>query len=126
MRKFILLSLFMLSLCICVFSQDTIPTTDAIDWSNLYLTFATTLAAIPGIVELIKRIVGRFVQMSNLANQIVSWGVGLVVVLIGWFFGWGWLAGLLWYEMLMYAIVVSLASNGVFDFISNIITANRQ
>jgi hypothetical protein len=123
MKKFILLFV-MLFASISIFSQDLAPA-DPVDWSNLYLTFATTLAAIPAIVELIKRITGWFVELSSLAVQIVSWGTGLIVVLTGWIFGWGWLDGLTWYEMLAYAVIASLASNGVFDFIGNI-TAKRE
>jgi hypothetical protein len=106
-----------------VFSQ-AIPAEvedSSINWSDLYTTFASTLVAVPAIAEIIKRIAGSFVKTGNLVNQIISWGAGLLVVAAGWLFDLGWLKDLNVWQMLVYGTVACLASNGVFDFINNLI-----
>lgn len=82
-------------------------------------TFAALAAAIPVVVELIKRFIPK---MSSLANQILSWTIGIVVTMVCWFFNFGFPAGLVWWVALLYGAGVSLAANGVFDigFISKI------
>jgi len=104
--------MLLLAVCVPVFGQgiEIIPP-EVGDFLGLG-TFAALAAAIPVVVEIIKRFIPK---MSSLANQILSWGIGLVVTMVCWYFSFGFPAGLVWWVALLYGIGVSLAANGIFD-----------
>lgn len=89
----------MVSFPVAVYAQDTggVETTD---YEAAFATFASLVAAIPFVVQAIKKLIPS-IESSSLATQIVSWVTGLVVTMIGW--------------ALLYGLGASLAANGIFD-----------
>ena len=115
---FFIAALVLLLSPVMVFAQDVgaeTPTevvTNPLDFTLIFGTFAALVAAIPFVVELIKKLIPN---ASSGAIQIVSWLTGVVVTMFGWFFHLGFLADLTWYIALLYGLGASLAANGVFD-----------
>ena len=80
--------------------------------TEVYLTFATTVAAILVATEFLKGLINT----SGFATQLVSWGTGVVIVMFGFFAQLGWLAEVeLWWHAAIWALGAALAANGVFE-----------
>lgn len=103
----------MVSFPVAVYAQDTggVETTD---YEVAFATFAALVAAIPFVVQAIKKLIPS-IESSSLATQIVSWVTGLAVTMIGWAFHLGFLNDLEWWMALLYGLGASLAANGIFD-----------
>jgi hypothetical protein len=115
MKKFIF-AVFLLFMSVTIYAQDIQPPTGIGDvltridfWIGAYLplvaltTFITQLA-----VSLFKVINGTW-------KQIISWGVGPVIVIILNLLNVGVAKDLLWYGAIAYSIAVSLGANKAFD-----------
>ncbi len=77
-----------------------------------FLNLAAIVAATVTVTEFIKNLIGT----DNFASQAVSWLTGIVITMIGWWAGFGFLAEVeVWYSALLWGIGASLAANGVFD-----------
>lgn len=81
------------------------------DAGAVFLTFATLIAATWGTTQLIKQI-NNFPQV---AIQITSWLVGIALAAGGWFLNFGFLAGLIWWEALLWGFGASMVANSVAD-----------
>ena len=122
MKKFLMIYLGMLLMsAVTIFAQEVpispvdqgiISETPPTDFTGVFATFAALVAAIPFVVQLVKKLIPN---ASSTAVQIVSWVVGIAVTMFGWVFNLGFLAGLDWYIALLYGLGASLAANGVFD-----------
>jgi hypothetical protein len=119
MKRFVFLVmsvLFLALVCVPAFGQDVggdsaIPAYAGMKYG--FETFAALVAVSPVIAEILKKTV--FKSSSSLVNQIISWIVGLLVTFAVWGFGWGFLAGMEWWLVLLYGLGASLAANGIFD-----------
>ena len=79
---------------------------------EVYLTFASTVAAILVVTEFLKNLINT----SGFTTQLVSWGTGVVIVMFGFFAQLGWLAEVeLWWHAAIWALGAALASNGLFE-----------
>ncbi len=107
MKKLILLMVFGL-ISFGTFAQDG----GSFEPDSLFTTFVTLVAGIPFIVEAVK---GVFNPKDRLLTQLISWGTGIAVTMFGWWFGIGFLHGLLWWNALIIGVFASLAANGVYD-----------
>jgi hypothetical protein len=78
---------------------------------TMFTTFAAFTAAIPFVVEFIK----KFITLQGLAAQIVSWTIGIILAFAGYYFNIGIFEPFLWWQSLLFGIGASLAANGLFD-----------
>ncbi|MFP4025758.1 MAG: hypothetical protein ACLFVR_14640 [Thiohalospira sp.] len=80
---------------------------------TVYLNFPALVTATIGLTQFIN---GKF-ELKHFAAQVVSWGMGVLLTVIGYYAddGLGFLAGLELWQMILTAIGVSLASNGFYD-----------
>ena len=114
--KFVFIAYFM-AMCVFVFccfqafAQDGSPP-PAFDWG--FGSFAALVAAIPVVTELLKKMI-KPLQSEGLLTQVFSWVIGLIITLTVWLLELGFLAGLPWWQMLLYGLGASLIANGIFD-----------
>jgi hypothetical protein len=90
-----------------------------IDYSStsdgVFTTFATLVGIIPLIVESFKKIFKLKSKINKKIIQIFSWVIGIAICLMAWVLDLGIFASMVWYEVLLWGIMTSLASNGVAD-----------
>lgn len=91
-----------------VFAQFEVPE----EVKGMFETFTALVVGIPFVVEMVKRM---FSPPKGFWTQVVSWGTGVVVTIIGGLFELGFLAGLIWWQWILVGFLASLAANGVFD-----------
>lgn len=82
------------------------------DFGNVYGSLAALVAAIPVVVEIIKKFLPKLPSWSI---QLISWIVGIGVTMFGWWMNLGFLDNIPWYIALMYGFGASLAANGIAD-----------
>ena len=114
MKKFFLLT-FMLFVALFLFipvafAQDVGDPVEVLTMG--FGSFAAMVAIIPFVTQLIKKAIPN---APSLVFQVISWGIGFVLALIGWYFNLGFLAGIEWYIALLYGLGAGLISNGIFD-----------
>jgi hypothetical protein len=115
MKKLILL-FFALFIGAGVFAQEVVPDDPAIpglSFEGIFGTFAALVAAIPVIVQILRNVI--FKTASGLVMQVISWIIGLLVALAGWYFKLGFLDGISVWMALAYGAGACLAANGIFD-----------
>lgn len=79
---------------------------------DYFISLTAIVAATVAVTEAIKNIL----KLDGFASQAVSWLTGIVLVLIGWAAGFGFLAEVeAWYIAFLWGAGASLAANGVFD-----------
>jgi len=78
---------------------------------SIYVNFAGLVVATPVISEWII----ETVKAKKFLAQFISWVIGIVLSLVGWWLNLGFLAGLLWWHVVLVGVAVSLAANGVWD-----------
>ncbi len=116
--KFFMLFAIMLLSSAMLFAQevaDTIVATETIDFTAFFATFGTLVAAVPIVMEFLNKLFGKTSETPNVLVQVLSWIVGLIMTMFGWFFNLGFLADITWQYALLYGFGVSLAANGVAD-----------
>lgn len=83
------------------------------EFTEIFATMTALVAAIPVVTQAIKKIINK--DLPSWVNQVLSWGVGIVLCMFGWFFDLGCLDALNWWQALLVGFGTSLAANGVFD-----------
>jgi len=112
MKKFLFLMMLLLLSAVSV--PLMAQTADgSVDLTGGFATFAALAALTTVVTEIVKK---TLTSASGLAIQIMSWVIGILLTIAGWLLNLGFLNGLLWWEMLLYAIGISLTANGIFDF----------
>lgn len=81
------------------------------DAGNMFVTFATLIGATWGLTELIKTIP----NFPKWAVQLTSWLTGIWLSVAGWALSLGFLAGLIWWEALLWGLGASMVANSVAD-----------
>lgn len=113
--------LFLSIICLCallmsvpVLAQTAVSevVTGSTDYNAIFATFGGLVAIIPLVVEGIKKL---FKNAPSIVIQIVSWVIGILITMLGWWLHLGFLDGMQWYIALAYGVGVSLAANGVAD-----------
>jgi hypothetical protein len=107
MKKLILILILGL-MAFPMFAQFEVPE----EVTGMFETFAALVVGIPFVVEIVKRV---FSPPEGLWTQIVSWGTGIFVTIVGGLFELGFLADLIYWQWILVGFLASLAANGVFD-----------
>lgn len=99
-----------------LFAHDgTTPSDPSSLFESAFATFVGLVAAIPVVVEFFKNLFGKTKATPNGVVLLLSWSVGIIMTMVGWYFDLGFLAGITWYWALAYGFGASLAANGVAD-----------
>ena len=117
-----LLSILAIMMCATTIVSAQEPTSSG-GFESFFTTFAALVAAIPIVVEFIKKLIGKTSETKNIYVQIISWITGLALTMVGWFMNLGFLAEIDLVQALIYGVGASLAANGIADtkLIQNII-----
>lgn len=83
------------------------------DITVTFETLAAIVAAVPIITQWIKKLINK--DLPGWINQVMAWGISIILCFIGWFFDLGILADTNWWQTLIIGIGIGLAANGVFD-----------
>jgi len=95
--------------CSPVFAQGGVT----IEFGDYFTDFGAFVLVVPVVVEFIKRAVPN---APHLANQIISWAVGVGLAMLAWALDLGFFAEIVtWWQALVIGFGSSLAANGVFD-----------
>lgn len=115
--QFFMVFAIMLLTSVTLFAQEVVDTTQiqVTDFTAFFATFAALVAAIPVVTEFLKNILGKTSETPNAIVQVLSWVVGILLAMFGWWFKLGFLQGIEWYYALLYGFGASLAANGVAD-----------
>ncbi len=113
---FFLSALFMLSIPVIVFADTGDPPTNPITMEMF--TSLTALAA--GIVALTALLKNLF-NSTGLVTDIISWSIGPLLGLVGWYFKLGLFEGLIWYMAILYGLLAAFYANKGWDLFSIII-----
>jgi len=115
MKKIILIGMLIFAASFAVVVQAVAP--DSGDGGAYVVGGFATFAALAALTTTVTQFVKGFIPgASGFAIQAISWCMGLLLTWFGWFLGLGFLAGLAWWEMLLYGLGISLTANGIFDF----------
>lgn len=109
-----LVTLLLLLIPVALFAQTGIDSS-GVNYDSAFATFVSLTAAIPVVVEFLKRLLGKTKATPNWLVQVFSWIVGIILALVGWVFHLGFLAGIDWYWAIIYGFGATLAANGVAD-----------
>jgi hypothetical protein len=107
-----LVTFLMMFLPAIAIAQET--DTGEIDYNQVFITFAALSAAVPFVVEGIKKLIPA-IDKSKIATIIVSWVIPILVTMFGWVFDLGFLAERTWWQALLYGLGAGLVSNGLFS-----------
>lgn len=83
------------------------------DYTEAFATLAALVAATPIVTQAIKKLINK--DLPGWANQLISWGIGILLCMFGWFFNLGCLDILEWWQALLVGLGTGLAANGIFD-----------
>lgn len=104
---------FALMLCsVSAVFAETGDVSTAVDYDGMIATFAGFSGMVVLLTEGIKSL---FPKMSGLVTQIVSWCVGIAVVMLLWWLDAGFVSDVQWYIARLYGFGASLVANGIAD-----------
>lgn len=82
--------------------------------------FANVAALAAGIAALTLFVKTTF-NTSGLVTDIISWVLGPVLGIVGWYFNLGMFAEMLWYIAILYGLLAAFSANKGYDLISVLI-----
>lgn len=104
--KKLMFVLFLMLIPVVIFAQGGIPPVDT--WfASFALTIAATIGLAAGINALLKA--------TGFVKQLVSWLVGILLLVAGNLLNVGFMADLTWLHTFTYGIGTALVANGIFD-----------
>lgn len=116
MKKMIMF-LFLMIIPFSIFAQGVIPVpTDINDVMTNIIIWTASFLGVTGLTIFLTAIVLKlFAVTGSGLRQLISWGLGLVIVVALNLFGIGFAKDLIWYGVIAYGVAVSLAANKAFD-----------
>lgn len=114
MKRFLFLMMALMAFCLGIQAQTT-DTGILFPFTDISAFVATFSGFVTGLVLLVEAIKKYFPTLKKVPLQLVSWGIGLVIILILWVFRIGFVADVTWYVAVMYGIGGTLVANGVAD-----------
>jgi len=114
--KFLMVFALMLVSSVTLLAQEVTGAAVTVnEFTDFFTTFAALVAAIPVVVEFIKKLFKFNESTPKFLVQFVSWVIGILLTMFGWWFKLGFLIDIEWYYALMYGFGASLAANGIAD-----------
>lgn len=80
-----------------------------------YLVYFTTTAGLITLIDTVTEFLKLKLKISNSYIQYVSWGVGILLAVLGQLFGLGMFETMVWWQSIIAGFGAALASNGIFD-----------
>jgi hypothetical protein len=80
-----------------------------------YLVYFTTTAGLIALIDALTEFFKLKFKISTSIIQYVSWGIGILLAVVGQIFGLGMFETLTWIQTVIAGFGAALASNGVFD-----------
>jgi hypothetical protein len=118
MKKLLMfLSLILLVVMGCT-AQELIPEEPSTFTLQGFEEYFASLAALAGLVVIISGYVIKLLFKeipTKIVKQLISWGVSLILCLIGWLLKLGIFVGTEWWSIIAYGMAAGLVSNGIFD-----------
>ena len=113
--KFIipLLTLMIIGSFFTVSAKPVISADEDVSFISYFINIPSLATLILLVTQMIKK---RWKKIKDDVAQYMSFGVGLVLSLIGWLFQYGIFFGVEWYYILIYGFAASLIANGMFDW----------
>lgn len=124
MKKLMFL-FFVLLIPVALLAQTEIPVPgDVMDVLTNFTVWVSSFLGVTGLTIFLTALVIKIFKVTGSGlKQLISWGLGAVVVIALALLHIGFAKELLWYGVLAYAVAVSLAANRLFDIglLSNIL-----
>lgn len=79
------------------------------------------IAALAAGIAAITLFVKTTFSTSGLVTDIISWALGPILGLIGWYFNLGMFAEMLWYIAILYGLLAAFSANKGYDLLSVLI-----
>ncbi len=117
---FFLFALAIISMPVLVFADTGDPPANPIS-----LEMFTSLTALVAGVVAVTAFLKNLFNTSGLVTDIISWAIGPVLAIVGWYFKLGLFEGLIWYVAIWYGILAAFAANKGYD-IFTVITGKRD
>jgi hypothetical protein len=118
MKKLLMfLSLILLVVMGCT-AQELIPEEPSTFTLQGFEEYFASLAALAGLVVIISGYVIKLLFKeipTKIVKQLISWGVSLILCLIGWLLKLGIFVDTQWWSIIAYGMAAGLVSNGIFD-----------
>lgn len=118
MKKLLMfLSLILLVVIGCT-AQELIPEEPSTFTLQGFEEYFASLAALAGLVVIISGYVIKLLFKeipTKIVKQLISWGVSLILCLIGWLLKLGIFVDTQWWSIIAYGMAAGLVSNGIFD-----------
>lgn len=80
-----------------------------------YLVYFTTTTGLITLINTVTEFLKTKIKISNSYIQYVSWGIGILLAVVGQLFGLGMFETMTWVQTVIAGFAAALASNGVFD-----------
>jgi hypothetical protein len=80
-----------------------------------YLAFFATSTGLITLIDTLTELLKVKLKISNAIIQYVSWGIGILLAVVGQLFGLGMFETMTWVQTIIAGFAAALASNGVFD-----------
>lgn len=80
-----------------------------------FLIYFTTSAGLITLIDTLTEFLKVKLKIPNSSIQYVSWGIGILLAVIGQLFGLGMFVTMAWIPTIIVGFAAALASNGVFD-----------
>lgn len=112
-KLFFVLCMLAMFIPVAVFAEGVPGTENPISLA-MFVDLTALAAGIVALTALIKNLLNT----SGLITDIISWVLGPILGLIGWYFKLGMFADLLWYMALIYGLLAAFYANKGWDFFS--------
>jgi hypothetical protein len=80
------------------------------------LSYFASIPALAAAIVLLTQVIRKVVTVSGSGAQYLSWGVSLVLAVVGYIGGFGIFLNVTWYAGLIYTLSAGLIANGLFDW----------
>lgn len=117
MKKLMLVLFIVLVLPMAIFAQTEIPIPGTVmDVLTNFTVWVSSFLSVTGLTIFLTATVLKIFNVTGSGlKQLISWGLGAVIVILLSVFHIGFAKDLLWYGIAAYAVAVSLAANRLFD-----------
>lgn len=114
-KLFILFALMLLPLALLAQTEIPVPS-DVMDVLTNFTVWISSFLGVTGLTIFLTALVLKLFKVTGPGlKQLISWGMGALLVILLAVFHIGFAKDLLWYGVLAYAVAVSLAANRFFD-----------